>query len=404
MQKFKYLIMKTLSIIAFLVFLFFVLVCIYFASDMNNDILVTGIFCFITSIFLVINTGFRILSCKFNPNNINSNNLTNSDNMSKGTKKIIIQNSLILILFLVVTLSINAFNLKKSETSMDNKEIDSSSLGKEIKDEKDTKDELNVLNSKNNNDNSDNEKIKPEIINVNIEQEMKIDSEGYVYFIINTNLPDETELMLTLYRDSPFYRGGTHVTVKNGTATSGIFSYEDTPLSGDFKLDISMSLPTLQSNNVRAVVGEKGEYITGDCVIENDIGKFISKTFDINIANKNNEQQEPEPNVLLKHMQERPLMSDDGKVRIGQYVRILYPIETLEDAILIDFYYNFIIPNIDNYEYFLIDSSDGSGIMYTKNENHMYYGQIERNNISNRYTLKKTLNIINISEDNVEWE
>lgn len=93
---------------------------------------------------------------------------------------------------------------------------------------------------------------------------------GNTVFYIKTNLPDETELMLTLDNGNG-YRGQTHCVVANGEAVSDVFSNGGEALSGDYVLTISMSLPKLQSESVRAVIGEKGEFISGPYVEVSEI-------------------------------------------------------------------------------------------------------------------------------------
>jgi len=94
---------------------------------------------------------------------------------------------------------------------------------------------------------------------------------GKVFFIVNTNLPDKTELMLTL-SNSVGFRAQTKVTIENGTAKSEGFSNKGEPLSGSFDLAVTMSLPRLQSENVVAVIGSNGEFLTGPYVVESSIG------------------------------------------------------------------------------------------------------------------------------------
>ncbi|NCE63733.1 hypothetical protein D1159_03850 [Pseudoflavonifractor sp. 524-17] len=105
-------------------------------------------------------------------------------------------------------------------------------------------------------------------------------STGKPEFHIETNLPDETVLMLTLDRDDS--RAQTKVIVKNGEATSEAFSDKGAPLSGDYLLTVSMGLPRLQSDYVRSIIGENGEYIEGPYVETDSITgeNVVSATFD----------------------------------------------------------------------------------------------------------------------------
>lgn len=111
-----------------------------------------------------------------------------------------------------------------------------------------------------------------------------------IIFDIETNMPDETELMLTLskgdYNTDDSFTAQDKVTIANGKAASDEFSNGGEVLSGDFDLSISMSLPGLQSDNVRAVIGENGEHMTGKFVEFSSIGSAntIKAMFNVSIG------------------------------------------------------------------------------------------------------------------------
>lgn len=112
----------------------------------------------------------------------------------------------------------------------------------------------------------------PEMLEVYIEAETIMSEDGKINFKINTNLPDETVLMLSLYGKSVDYKGQSKVTVKDGKAESEEFSAKGNTLpNGEYELSVSMSLPAIQSDNVRKIIGEKGEYLSGDIVKKSDI-------------------------------------------------------------------------------------------------------------------------------------
>ena len=111
-----------------------------------------------------------------------------------------------------------------------------------------------------------------------------------VLFDIETNLPDEAVLMLTLskgdYNTDDSFTAQTKVTVKGGKATSDAFSAKGEPLNGDFDLSISMSLPSTQSDAVRKVIGENGENMTGGLVEQSSIGSsnVVSALYTVSIG------------------------------------------------------------------------------------------------------------------------
>ncbi len=117
---------------------------------------------------------------------------------------------------------------------------------------------------------------------------------GKPIFTINTNLPDETDLMLTLKGNK--YTGQTHTIVENGVAVSEAFSSKGKAISGKYTLSVSMSEPKFQSDNVRAAIGENGENITGKYVKTSDINnsKFINGDF--NFSFKTTEKKKKKSN------------------------------------------------------------------------------------------------------------
>lgn len=109
-----------------------------------------------------------------------------------------------------------------------------------------------------------------------------------IVFDIDTNLPDETVLMLTLskgdYNTDDYFTAQTKATIEGGKATSDPFSNKGEALTGEYDLSVSMSLPSLQTDAVRAVIGEKGENMTGPLVETSSIGdsKTVGALFSVN--------------------------------------------------------------------------------------------------------------------------
>ena len=111
-----------------------------------------------------------------------------------------------------------------------------------------------------------------------------------VIFDIDTNLPDETEFILTLSKGDSntddYSIAQAKVAISDGKAASDPFSNKGEPLTGDYDLVISMSRPKLQSAAVQAVIGENGEYITGPLVDASSgtVRAFFSVTTDADIT------------------------------------------------------------------------------------------------------------------------
>lgn len=124
------------------------------------------------------------------------------------------------------------------------------------------------------------------------------ENSGKPVFTVDTNLPNETNLMLTLSRGD--YTGQTHVIVKNGVASSEEFSDKGSPLaSGEYLLTVSMSIPKLQSDAVRKVIGENGENMTGKYVLDSEIGDSVYISGDFNFSLSGAAESDVEPDTEL---------------------------------------------------------------------------------------------------------
>ena len=89
--------------------------------------------------------------------------------------------------------------------------------------------------------------------------------EGWPEFIIKTNLPDKSELTLTLSDDN-YYSEQQDVTVSKGEAKSKKFMEDKgMPLAGDYTLVIVM-LPENQKSKVQKQIGAAGETLTGELI------------------------------------------------------------------------------------------------------------------------------------------
>ena len=94
---------------------------------------------------------------------------------------------------------------------------------------------------------------------------------GTLIVTATTNLPDGAELMGWL--SSGDYQAQDKQFVDGGVVVLGPFGDNGSGLqSGTYNLSVSMSVARLQSDEVRAYIGEKGELMTGPYVHASDIG------------------------------------------------------------------------------------------------------------------------------------
>ena len=101
-------------------------------------------------------------------------------------------------------------------------------------------------------------------------QEVKT-SEGKVYFEIDTNLPNETSLMVSVSGGD--YNASSKVSIENNKATTETFSNKGNALnSGEYTVEVTMPVANIQSNAVRDVIGNTGENMTGELVVKSSVG------------------------------------------------------------------------------------------------------------------------------------
>ena len=108
-------------------------------------------------------------------------------------------------------------------------------------------------------------------------------NEGKPTFRFKSNLPDETDLMLSV-KDGNGYFAQDKVSLSNGSAESNSFSNLGEPLVGNYTLEICTPFALMMPESVRAIIGENGENLTGDLVDSSEDGeKRIMASYDFTI-------------------------------------------------------------------------------------------------------------------------
>lgn len=92
-----------------------------------------------------------------------------------------------------------------------------------------------------------------------------------------TNLPDGTELGVSIDSKTVRYNAGSNVFVQNGRFESETFSknYNDLE-AGQYTAEVSMPIAQVQSPAVRAVIGQNGENLKGSLVEKGSLGVTVS--------------------------------------------------------------------------------------------------------------------------------
>lgn len=107
-------------------------------------------------------------------------------------------------------------------------------------------------------------------VTLNVSPNVNAD-DGTVLFSIATNLPEDTELMVTVSNEDGYTAQDKAVVLANGVANTSEFSNDGAGLSGKYTVRVSMSLPKLQKDSVQEVIGKNGENISGKYVQKADI-------------------------------------------------------------------------------------------------------------------------------------
>lgn len=115
------------------------------------------------------------------------------------------------------------------------------------------------------------EKKVPIDVNINVEA---VQEGGNVYFLGETNLPDFASLIFTITGEN--YNGQTKEIVINGKFKTELFSKKGDPLpTGEYSLSVSLSIPSTQDEKFVKVAGENYEYLTGDLMDDDGMGKTM---------------------------------------------------------------------------------------------------------------------------------
>jgi hypothetical protein len=103
-----------------------------------------------------------------------------------------------------------------------------------------------------------------------------IEEKGNVEFVGKTNLPDGMELMINISNKSG-YSAQSKQTVQEGSFKSGQFTNKGYPLkSGKYSIEIITPTASVQSENVKRIIGDNGINLVGDLIKhDNDWGNQL---------------------------------------------------------------------------------------------------------------------------------
>ncbi len=125
-----------------------------------------------------------------------------------------------------------------------------------------------------------------------------------------TNLPDGTDLSVSLSRKSSSYSGQCFTKVNNGQFKTTPYTQHGAPLNpGNYVVSILTPYAPVQPKSVQKIIGGHGEYLKGALVKKEELGKLIRYKTTYKVAGLNSPQKDKEARekekVALEEWQRR---------------------------------------------------------------------------------------------------
>src|SRR6266545_307292 len=112
---------------------------------------------------------------------------------------------------------------------------------------------------------SSNEEV---ILRISVEEDSKLRPK----ITGETNLPDKTELLVTVSGKSTNFTGQDKTSVQAGRFQAGPFGPPSGLQPGQYTVDVVMPIPPIQPDSVRAVIGQNGENLKASLVTKGQLG------------------------------------------------------------------------------------------------------------------------------------
>ena len=141
---------------------------------------------------------------------------------------------------------------------------------------------------------------------VYIKANVKSKEDAKVMVVGNTNLPDTTELIISISNDTVGFEDSCNSVVERGQFSSGLLGYDGGLKAGKYRVEIIMPIPSTQSDYVRRIIGASGEHLSGPLVSELAQEKLVEYSFPYTVGSS--KQIELEEN---QHMQKVSKIKDE---------------------------------------------------------------------------------------------
>lgn len=123
------------------------------------------------------------------------------------------------------------------------------------------------------------EPAPPETTEASVDATLEVDlvmhvvtnEDGSVSVTAESNLPDGTELGSSVFQEGGFMAQDSQ-TLRDGTVSFGPFSHKGNAIpSGTYDVSVTMPIARNQPDEVKAIIGDAGENLTGPLVSEESI-------------------------------------------------------------------------------------------------------------------------------------
>lgn len=109
------------------------------------------------------------------------------------------------------------------------------------------------------------------ILHISVEEDSKLRPK----IVGETNLPDNTELLVTVSGKSTNFTGQDKTSVHAGRFQGGPFGSSSGLQPGQYTVDVVVAVPLVQPDSVRAVIGQNGENLKGSLVTKGQLGVSV---------------------------------------------------------------------------------------------------------------------------------
>ena len=126
--------------------------------------------------------------------------------------------------------------------------------------------------------------VLEEKIDAALEIETQIDSDNLVYVTVETNLPDGTNIIVSLAgtgnsNDTGYntnYKADDSLQIFDGKAIAGPYSNNGAPIPfGDYKVEVIVPLVETQPQEVQKVLGKNMRNVRGNLIVNNGGGNYL---------------------------------------------------------------------------------------------------------------------------------